>query len=107
MLITRPRLWPCSPPGSPQPQIRSSIVDDSTSGTFSSTLVTTYEARSSGRTSTRCPLNARPIGERPAATMTASGIVFLLTQRSSSPPGRLSALRVHQLPQVVVGHFLL
>src|SRR5207253_1333232 len=65
-------LWPCSPPGRPPPQIRSSIWVGSSSGTLSRTLVTTWAARSSGRTSTREPLRARPIGERPNATITAA-----------------------------------
>src|SRR6267378_3668541 len=73
-------LWPCSPPGSPHPQIRSSIWSRSSSGTFSSTLVTTWAARSSGLTSTREPLRARPIGERPNATITASVISELWPQ---------------------------
>src|SRR5260370_27546091 len=72
MEITRPMLWPCSPPGRPQPQIRSSMSECSSSGTFSRTLVTMYAPRSSGRTSTSEPLRARPMAERPAATMTAS-----------------------------------
>src|SRR5579859_7180639 len=72
METTRPMLWPCSPPGSPHPQIRSSICAVSSSGTFSRTLVTTYAARSSGLTSTSEPLRALPIGERPKATITAS-----------------------------------
>src|SRR5512135_875702 len=72
MEMTRPMLWPCSPPGSPHPQIRSSIWAVSSSGTFSSTFVTTYAARSSGLTSTSEPFRALPIGERPNATITAS-----------------------------------
>src|SRR6266702_2142459 len=71
---TRPMLCPCSPPGRPHPQIRSSICVGSSSGTLSSTLVTTCAARSSGLTSTRDPLGALPIGERPYATITASVI---------------------------------
>src|SRR5579884_3217691 len=83
-LMIRPRLNPCSPPGRPQPQIRSSIIEGSRAGTFSSTRPTTWAARSSGRTSTRWPLKARPMGERPAATMTASGIA----RSSWNPAGR-------------------
>src|SRR3989442_2723023 len=77
-------LWPCSPPGSPHPQIRSSISDRSSWGTVSSTLLTTYDARSSGRTSTSDPLRALPIGERPKAAITAPFMVRIIT------PGRRS-----------------
>src|SRR5690349_4897532 len=69
---TLPMLWPCSPPGRPQPQIRSSIWVGSSSGTLSRTFVTTWAARSSGRTSTSEPFRARPMGDLPYATITAS-----------------------------------
>ena len=72
---TRPRLLPCSPPGSPQPSIRSSMSLTSSSGTWSSAARMMVAARSSGRRSLSDPLKARPIGERVAATMTASGMV--------------------------------
>jgi hypothetical protein len=75
---TRPMLKPCSPPGRPQPSIRSSISAGSSSGTWSSAARMTVAARSSGRRSVSDPLNARPIGERVAATMTAFGHVVLL-----------------------------
>src|SRR5580704_19518624 len=74
MLMIRPRLKPCSPPGSPQPQMRSSIVERSSCGSRSSTWVTTLAARSSGRTLTSDPFMARPMGDLPRATMTGSGI---------------------------------
>src|SRR4051794_3647870 len=48
------------------------------SGTLWSAARTMVAARSSGRTSLRDPLNARPMGERVAATTTASG---------TGPPG--------------------
>ena len=41
MLMTRPRLKPCSPPGRPHPQMRSSMVSRSSWGRRSSTWVTT------------------------------------------------------------------
>src|SRR5438105_4109933 len=84
MEITRPMLWPCSPPGSPHPQIRSSISVCSSWGTFSRTLVTTCAPRSSGRTSTSDPLRARPIADRPSATITAS-VTFRLSAVSPRP----------------------
>src|SRR5664279_533201 len=65
---------PCSPPGMPQPSIRSSIVVGSSSGTWSRAACTIMAASWSGRVSFNAPLNARPIGERVAATMTASGM---------------------------------
>src|SRR3954451_9820176 len=69
----RPMLKPCSPPGRPQPSIRSSMSVGSSSGTWSRAARTIVAVRSSGRSSFRAPLNARPIGERVAATMTAPG----------------------------------
>src|SRR5450631_616960 len=74
MLTTRPRLKPCSPLGRPHPQRRSSICSRGRAGTCSRTLLTTWAPRSSGRTSTSDPFMARPMGERPAATTTASGM---------------------------------
>src|SRR5450631_2354650 len=65
---------PCSPPGMPQPSIRSSIMVGSSSGTWSRAACTIIAASWSGRVSFNAPLNARPIGERVAATMTASGM---------------------------------
>ena len=43
-------------------------------GTLASAAVTICTVRSSGRMVVREPLNARPMGERAVATMTASGI---------------------------------
>src|SRR5215217_528194 len=65
-------LKPASPPGCPQPIIRSSISHGSSAGTLSSAARTIWAARSSGRISTSEPLPARPIGERAVETMTAS-----------------------------------
>src|SRR5262245_34659225 len=59
--------------------MRSSIWLWSSSGTLSSTLLTTYAARSSGRTSTSDPFRARPMGERPNATITASVMTRIIT----------------------------
>src|SRR6478736_8016852 len=80
MATTRPRLLPCSPPGMPQPSIRSSTPAGSSSGTRSSAARTIGLVRSSARRSLSDPLNARPIGDRAVATMTASGTV------TCSPP---------------------
>src|SRR5579864_2761509 len=66
--------------------MRSSICAGSSSGTFSSTLVTTYAARSSGLTSTSEPFRALPIGERPNATITAS-----VMDRDYGPVGKLQS----------------
>src|SRR3954447_8553107 len=73
-LTTRPMLYPCSPPGRPQPSMRSSMSVGSSAGTLSSAARTIVAARSSGRKSFSDPLNARPMGERAVATMTASGM---------------------------------
>src|SRR5262249_59775730 len=43
-------------------------------GTLARAAVTIWQVRSSGRMVVRDPLNARPIGERAVATMTASVI---------------------------------
>src|ERR1700749_2485406 len=67
-------LNPCSPPGSPQPTIRSSTWDGSSWGTLASAAVTIWASRSSGLIEVSDPLPARPMGERAVATMTASGI---------------------------------
>src|SRR5580658_7725128 len=68
-------LNPCSPPGSPQPTIRSSTEAGSRAGTLASAADTICASRSSGRIEVSDPLKARPIGERAAATMTASGMI--------------------------------
>src|SRR5918995_3527610 len=65
---------PDSPPGSPQPSIRSVMSWGSSSGTLSSAARTIWTVRSSGRMSLSEPLNARPIGERAVETITASAI---------------------------------
>src|SRR5580658_8210484 len=54
--------------------MRSSTVVGSSWGTWASTAFTTSAVRSSGRQSTSDPLLARPMGVRPVATMTASGM---------------------------------
>ena len=77
---TRAMLKPCSPAGEPHPIITSSISVGASCGTCPSTAFTIEAVRSSGRTSTSDPLNARPIGLRAVATITASGM------RQSSHP---------------------
>ena len=71
---TRPMLLPASPPGSPQPSMRSLIVVGSSSGTLSRAALMISALRSSGRKSLSEPLLARPMGERAAETITASGM---------------------------------
>src|SRR3954447_20225157 len=71
---TRPMLLPDSPPGRPQPSMRSLIVVGSSSGTFSSAALMISALRSSGRKSLSDPLLARPMGERAVETITASGM---------------------------------
>src|ERR1700761_6009230 len=83
---TRAILKPCSPPGSPQPTMRSSTWAGSTCGTLASTADTIWTSRSSGLMEINDPLNARPMGERAVATMTASGM--------PTPPG-ICACRLH------------
>src|SRR6185437_12350613 len=77
-----------SPPGWPQPSSTSSTWAGSSWGTFSRTARITSALRSSGRHSTREPLLARPMGVRPVATMTASGIGGLLRSIGSGPGDR-------------------
>src|ERR1700684_802984 len=74
--------------------MRSSIWAGSSWGTLARTSVTTWAVRSSGRHVTSEPLLARPIGVRPVATMTASGIrgSFFGSTRSSG-----HTLRAHRL----------
>src|SRR6478609_8661566 len=67
-------LLPDSPPGSPQPSSRSSIVEGSRPGILSSAACTARTVRSSGRKSLSEPLLARPMGVRAAETITASGM---------------------------------
>src|SRR3954447_16483333 len=54
--------------------MRSSMSLASSPGTLSSADLMMVAVRSSGRRSTSDPLNARPMGERAVATMTASGM---------------------------------
>src|ERR1044071_2600066 len=78
-------LKPASPAGWPQPMIRSSMSRGSSPGTLSSAALTICAARSSGRRSTSEPLLARPMGERAAETMTASGMESSLGQIGFRP----------------------
>ena len=71
---TRAMLKPCSPPGSPQPSMRSLISPGPSGCTWDRAAETICAVRSSGRMPVMDPLNARPIGERAVATMTASGM---------------------------------
>ena len=76
MATTRAMLNPASPAGWPTPMMRSSIWSVGSSGTLASRALTICVDRSSGRIDTSDPLNARPIGLRAVATMTASGMRF-------------------------------
>src|ERR1700752_3748666 len=67
-------LNPCSPPGRQHPTIRSSTAAGSSCGTLASAAVTIWASRSSGLIELSDPLNARPMGERAVATITASGM---------------------------------
>src|SRR3954451_13591087 len=55
-------------------------------GTLSSAARTIVAARSSGRTSFREPLKARPIGERAVETTTASGTAPPVGRAGVDPP---------------------
>ena len=70
----RPMLKPASPAGWPQPMMRSSTSDACTAGTFAISAVMIWADMSSGRRSTSDPFEARPIGLRAVATITASVI---------------------------------
>ncbi len=72
--VTRPMFTPASPAGWPQPMMRSSTSEGSRAGTLARTAFTIWEASSSGRMLASWPLNARPMGERAVATITASGM---------------------------------
>src|SRR6266851_9482452 len=103
MPSTRARLWPCSPAGDAVPHIRSSICAAGKPGTLSSTRQITCAARSSGRTSTSDPFCARPIGDRPNATMTASVTLFSPLQKGSDDRCRqleLNVVRIAELQNV-------
>ena len=78
MAEARAMLNPASPPGWPQPSMRSSMSPWGSSGTLSSSLVTICAVMSSGRISVSEPLNARPIGLRAVATMTGSVLASVL-----------------------------
>src|SRR5690606_4385203 len=67
-------LYPCSPPGRPQPSMMSSMERGSSCGTLASAALIIWTVMSSGRRSLSEPLKARPMGERAVATMTASGM---------------------------------
>src|SRR5215469_3181907 len=71
---TRAMLKPCSPPGSPQPSIRSLMSAGSSWGTLASAAATICWTASSGRMVVSDPLNALPMGDRAVATITASGM---------------------------------
>src|SRR5437016_45657 len=94
-------LKPCSPPGNPQPRIRSSICSGESCGTLSSAARMIVATRSSGRRSTSEPLNARPIGERAVATMTASGMT---TPQSGSAQDTFRAVEVHDSVVGLIGN---
>ena len=72
MAMLRAMFIPCSPEWLAAPMITSSTSALSTAGTFSMSVLMMNPPRSSMRTSLSDPLNARPIGERAVATMTAS-----------------------------------
>src|SRR3954452_25257740 len=78
-------LKPCSPAGSAQPRYRSSRVAGSRAGTLSRAARITVALRSSGRTSFREPLKARPIGLRAVDTITASGMTAPLRRGALAP----------------------
>src|SRR5690348_3173107 len=80
-------LNPLSPPGRPQPSMRSSTSAGSSCGTLSSAARTMVAARSSDRTSFSDPLNARPIGDRAVATITASAMSLSVPLRPRDRPG--------------------
>ncbi len=69
----------------------------SSAGTLSSAARTMVAARSSGRRSFSDPLNARPMGERAVATMTASGIAVLHDEAVRVVAGRRTYSRVAAL----------
>src|ERR1700685_610384 len=103
-------LKPCSPPGSPQPRIRSPISAGSSCGTWATAAVTICAARSSGRMPVSEPLNARPIGDRAVATITASGMApasstygFLQTMLLAASPGR-TTMQVYDSLSELVGN---
>src|SRR5260370_1642391 len=80
-------LNPPSPPGRPQPSIRSSTSAGSSCGTLSSAARTMTAVRSSGRRVLSDPLKARPIGDRAVATITASAMSLPVPPRPRDRPG--------------------
>jgi hypothetical protein len=71
---TRAMLKPCSPPGSPQPSMRSPMPAGSSWGTLARAAATICTTASSGRMVVSDPLNALPMGDLAVATITASGM---------------------------------
>jgi hypothetical protein len=95
--------------GQPQPSSRSSMSRGSSAGTLASAAETTGGGQVVGAHVREDPLNARPMGERAVATMTASGTGAPRsgptggqrttdTERRSSGPG--SGLRGRQLGRI-------
>src|SRR6185437_2306645 len=91
---TRAMLKPCSPPGSPQPRIRSPTSAGSSCGTFARAALTICTVRSSGRM-----LVSEPLPARPMATITASGMVR--PPRIGFTP-KLAPARYQGYPRVVI-----
>src|ERR1700722_14432927 len=80
-------LKPCSPPGRPQPSMRSSMSSGLSCGILARAADTSCTVRSSGRIEVSDPLKARPMGERAVATMTASGMAGSLLLRACADHG--------------------
>src|SRR6202000_3115819 len=83
---TRAMLNPCSPPGSPQPTIRSSTWDTSSCGTLASTAVTIWVSRSSGLMEVPERLQQRAVDEgecsvQPPSGNTAVGLSIIAQER--------------------------
>src|SRR5712691_5380338 len=74
MATARAMLKPCSPPGSPQPSMRSPMSAGSSWGTLARAAAIIWRTASSGRMVVRDPLKALPIGDLAVATITASGM---------------------------------
>src|SRR5436305_11209970 len=82
--------------------MRSSLSPGSRAGTLSSAALTIVVVMSSGRKSTSDPLNARPIGERAVATMTASGMTA--PRRSGSVQDTFRAVEVYDSVVELIGN---
>src|SRR3954469_5941902 len=80
-LAMRATFRPCSPSGMAQPRMTSSTSAASSAGTRASAAVIAAAARSSGRVWRSAPFGALPTGVRTAATMTASGMAYVLLTR--------------------------